>query len=171
MSKPHEVILKVKKQINGIEKEYLKSAEFETVARNALIDFIKRVKRGFMPSLGKIPEFKRPNDGKPSKYIELRKKNANNLGDLAKPSKSNATATGQMLNAMIHQVTEKGFILYVRDSRRGPDITGRPSRINNDELASYYAKERPIFDFSKPEIDRIIRNVRRDLLAIIRRLK
>lgn len=165
MVKPSQVILKVRKNIQGIEKVYVNSPEFKLVAGKALIDFIKRVKRGFMPDLGEIPSLE--ND----QYIELRTKNKSSLGDLAKPKKSNATATGQMLKAMKFQMKPNGFLLFVDSTKRAKEISGYPSKLNNKEVASYYAKARNIFSFSAPELDRIIRNVRSDLLKLIRRLK
>lgn len=170
MTTPTEVILKVKKNIQNVEKEYVKSNEFESVAKNALIDFIKRVKRSLMPDLSKILGFEKDDSGK-SKYIDLRKKNAGKLGDQGKATKSNATATGQMLSSMKHEMKPSGFTLLVQSTQRNGELNGSASKLTNKEVAKYYSIKRNIFDFSKPEIERIKRKIRQDLLQIIRRSK
>lgn len=164
MTKPSEVILRVKKNIGGIEKEYVKSKEFQVVAENALIDFIKRVQRGFLPTLGKIPGFS-------EKYLDLRKKNKSNLGDQAKPNKSNATATGQMLGAMTFKMKPNGFQLFVQSNARSKELSNSQSKLNNSEVAKYYSEKRDVFEFSEPELQRIVRRIKTDLLDIVRRLK
>lgn len=167
---PSKVILKVKKEIEGIEKQYVNSAEFEAVAVSALAAFVARVRRGLMPSLSKILGFEKSDDGK-SKYIDIRKKNAGKLGELGKPTKSNATATGQMLSSMKHEMKPNGFTLLVPESSRSKELNGSPSKLTNKEVAKYYSIKRNIFDFSKPELERIKRKIRQDLMQIIRRAK
>lgn len=164
MTNPREVILKVKKNVDKAVIEYAKSAEFEAVAKNALVDFIKRVKRGLMPDLGKIEDLG-------EKYKDYRKKNSSDLGNQGKPSKSNATATGQMLDAMEYKMKPNGFLLYVKNTSRSKELGSKKSSLTNLDVAGYYRLARDIFDFSKPEIDRIVRKVRTDLLKIIRRSK
>ena len=165
MTKPSEVLLKVRKNIQGIERGYVKSEEFKLVAQNALIDFIKRVKRGFMPSLGEIPKLKS------EPYIKVRTKYKSGLGELGKPNKSNATATGQMLKSMLFKIKENGFTLFVPDSNRTRELSGSSPKLTNKEVAKYYSETRDIFDFSQPELDRIVRKIKSDLLKIVRRLK
>jgi len=165
MTRPRDVLLKVKKNIAGIEQEYLKSSEFEAVASNAAVDFVNRVKRGFMPDLSKIAGFTS------EAYIKARKKFRSNLGDRATPTKSNATATGQMLADIVYRMTPSGFRIFINGTSRRPGMDGRPSKLTNAEVARYYSEKRDIFDFSEQEIQKIIRKVRTDLLKIVRRLK
>ena len=159
--KASEALMEKKKQIDRAIPAYIKSKEFELVAIKALEDFIKRVKRGIMPDMAKIPAL-----GSEA-YIELRKKYSGNLGRLAKATKSNATATGQMLDAMTYEMTQQGFILFVADSQRNGELSGSDSKLSNKEVAAYYSKARNIFDFSKPELNRIIRTIKSDLTKII----
>jgi len=163
--KPSEVILKIKRDIEKDVAAYASSSEFELVASNALIDFIKRVKRGFLPSLSKI------NPLESEAYIKLRERNRSKLGDKGKPKTSNATATGQMLNAMVYKMKPRGFTLFVDGTARTAELSGASPKLNNAEVAKYYSEKRAIFDFSEPELKRIIRNVKEDLLKIIRRSK
>lgn len=150
----------IKKKYNKNISSYLKSKQFEIVAEKALTDFLNRVKRGFMPDLSKIPELSQP-------YKDLRKQHKSNLGRLAKVNLSNATATGQMLDAMISKVTTSGFSLIIQEKARTKELDGSSPRISNSELASYYAIRRDIFEFSDPELKRIIRNIRSDLIKVI----
>lgn len=59
---------------------------------------------------------------------------------------SNATATGQMLDAMRMRVTNSGFDLEIEPSRRRD--TGK---VNNAQVASYYESLRPFFAFHDGE--------------------
>lgn len=165
MTKASEVLLRTRKNIQGIEAQYVKSNEFKEVARKALIDFIKRVKRKLMPDLGEIPRLES------NPYIKLRTKNKSSLGDLGKPKTSNATATGQMLAAMNYEMKPNGFLLFVANTTRSRELSGSSPKLTNKEVAKYYSIKRDVFAFSEPELQRIIRNVRSDLLKIVRRLK
>lgn len=151
---------KYQKSIDG----YIKSKQFEIVAMSAMNDFIKRVKRGYMPDMSKIP-------GLSDSYMELRERYKKNLGKLAKVKLSNATATGQMLDSIVWEITSVGFALVIRDTARSKELTGKDSKLNNAEVAGYYALIRPIFDFSEPELKRIIRNIRTDLIKTITKSK
>lgn len=165
MTKPSDVILKVKKKIDGIEKEYVKSEDFKVVAESALIDFIKRVRRGLMPQLDQIEKLES------EAYLKLRRKNKGQLGEQGKPTKSNATATGQMLKAMKYKILPNGFLLFVDNSNRSKELSGASPKLTNKEVAKYYSIKRDIFEFSDPEIQRIVRKAKADLLKLIRRLK
>ncbi len=165
MATPREVILKVKKNVDNALKEYATSPEFEEVAKGAAVDFVKRVQRGIMPDGSKIDALTS------EKYIELRKRNSSNLGEQGKPNKSNATATGQMLKALTYSMKPNGFLLFIKPSARSGELNNSKSKLNNYDVAGYYRLVRDIFDFSDPEIQRIIRKVRTGLLKIIRRSK
>ncbi len=160
---PSDAIQDVKKKIINNLDSYIKSRQFEIVAEQALVDFIKRVKRGLMPDLSKIPELSED-------YQDVRQRYKKGLGKLAKASKSNATATGQMLDAMVYKITQDGFALYVKDSTRSKELNGQPSKLTNAEVAGYYALERYIFDFSEPERKRIIRTIKKDLIDLIKKV-
>lgn len=160
-----EQLIAINKKYNKIIPDYLKSKEFELVAKTALKSFIDRVKRGFMPDMSKIPDF--TSDA----YFELRNRYKANLGRLGKVKKSNATATGQMIDSMLHEVTRDGFFLYVSESTRKGELNGSPSKLTNAEVAAWYNLNRNIFDFSKPETQRIIRLIRSDLTKLFTKPK
>ena len=83
--KPSEKLLKIKKDIESVERDYVNSPEFKLVAEGALVDFVKRVKRGLMPQLDQIKKLES------EAYLKLRKEKRGELGEQAKPTKSNAT--------------------------------------------------------------------------------
>lgn len=161
MSKPSDVLNKKIKEMEQVIPQYLKSQELENVARGALVDFIKRVKRSIMPDLSQIPSLS-------DRYIKIREKNKSKLGSQGKPRTSNATATGQMLNAVKYVITNRGFVLFVDATSRSKELNGSSSKINNAEVAKYYSKNRDIFDFSAPELERLRRKVAADLKRLIR---
>lgn len=165
MSKNEEKIKKKIAEFGNIKEIYIKSDRFKEVADNALENFIKRVRRGLMPDLGAIPKLES------KEYIKLRKLFSFQLGELGKVNKSNATATGQMLEAMAKEITSTGFQLMVKPSSRAGELGDRKVKLNNKQVADYYRKNREIFDWSKPEIERIVREIKRDLLKLIRSVK
>lgn len=162
MEKPSEILHKKAKEMEKLIPDYMNSSDFKKVHENALINFIKRVRRGLMPSLSAI-------DGLKASYEKIRQIYKSNLGYQGKPTKSNATATGQMLEAMTSEKTDRGFVLYVKDDFRTKELTGANPKLLNSEVAHYYAIKRKIFDFSKPEFDRIKRQIVSDLLKLIRK--
>lgn len=161
MTKPEDVIRKKKEKIQKSLATYTSSVSFKEIVEKSLVDFVKRVKRGYLPELSAIPKLS-------EEYVEQRRRYKANLGELAKVSKSNATATGQMLEAMTYKIIQDGFILYVASSSRRGELSGGKSKINNNDVAKYYSKDRPIFDFSDPELQRIIRTIKKDLIALIK---
>lgn len=161
---------KIRKVINFIEREtrnYTKSPSFKEIANQATIDFVKRVQRGLMPDLGRIPKFDPPKGS----YVQLRKRNKTKLGEMGKVNKSNATATGQMLKSIKNVVTSTGFIIFPQNTSRSGELSGAESKLTNAKVASFYAIKRKIFDFSKPELVKLTRKIRLDILKIIRSAK
>jgi hypothetical protein len=155
------VIKRRKKTFEEAIEGYLGSKEFKAVVQMARLEFVKRARRGLMPDLSKIPSLS-------DEYVETRKRFKNDLSEFTKPKKSNATATGQMLEAMVYEVTKLGFILYIKDSSRTRMFGGTKSKLNNAEVAKYYNKNRKIFELSAPEEERIRRKIRTDLLKLMR---
>lgn len=161
---PSVILSKRADEVRKFVPDYIRSKEFEKIADDAVIDFVKRVKRALTPTLSPIKALKK-------EYIAVREKYSKNLGDLASPGKSNATATGQMLKAFTKIMTPKGFIIYPKDTHRKGELNNSKSRNSNQEVAAYYNIRRPIFDFSKPEFERIMRKVKSDLLKLIKNQK
>jgi hypothetical protein len=162
MSKNTDKIKEKIRRLERIKVDYITSSDFAAIADRALVNFIKRVKRGLMPDLSAIPGFTSES------YVKRRKQFSFQLGELGKPNKSNATATGQMLEAMAKEITATGFKLIVQSTGRVGELGDGKSRHTNKRIAEYYSMKREIFEFSKPELERMIREVKRDLLKLIR---
>ena len=103
------------------------------------------------------------------KYRDLRRKNKSGLSSDTTPAKSNATATGQMLDSLEGKQSRTKFEFFFKGSRK-PDFTGRPSSITNSTLAKYYGEKRPFFYLSKPEKNNLIRKIREVLTDRIKKL-
>jgi hypothetical protein len=93
------------------------------------------------------------------KYKAIRKKNKSRLSKDTTPARSNATATGQMLDSITGSQNGTKFSFEFKGSRK-PDITGRDSGLTNSEVAKYYQEKRPFFYLSKPEKNNLIRKIR-----------
>lgn len=86
-------------------------------------------------------------------------------GEFFSPRKSNATLTGQMLNAISYNITADGIKFMIERSARGE---GGPS---NFEVAEYYSKDRPFFNLSDDERRVIARQIEDELRKIVLKIK
>ena len=73
------------------------------------------------------------------------------LGKLGKPSKSNLTYTGEMLEALSFKITKTGVELYIDNSSRTDD-----SGLNNNEVAEFASETRPFMNFTNDEHKRVM---------------
>ena len=86
-------------------------------------------------------------------------------------AKSNLTATGQMLRAVRASARARFIRLTLKDSR-GKDLSGKQSKIGNQELKDIVeAAGRTWFDITKDEANFIARLVRQNVLDCIKRRK
>lgn len=106
---------------------------------------------------------------KPS-TIESRKR-AKIRGDLSNessPSKSNLTSTGEMLDSLRGTATGKGKAVVKPTGTRDSGLT-------NEKLASFHERgtpkmrKRPFMNLSSLQVDRITDEVRRDVLARVKK--
>lgn len=73
------------------------------------------------------------------------------LGKLGKPTKSNLTYSGQMLEAMSFKITKTGAEIFIDNTSRDDD-----SNLSNNELAEIVSDARPFMNLSKREHERVI---------------
>lgn len=71
------------------------------------------------------------------------------LGPLGKPSKSNLTFSGDMLEALEFKVTKSGVRVFVNNRIRKDGMT-------NQEVAEHVSKDRPFLNLSNVEHKRVI---------------
>jgi len=98
-------------------------------------------------------------------YKEVRERYRENLSSSTSVSKSNLTATGQLLGAMTGEAANAKVIITFKDTR-GKDLTGRPSKIGNKKLARYVQERgRSFFRFTKAERNAFVREVKQLIKA------
>lgn len=81
------------------------------------------------------------------------------LGPFGRPRKSNATFTGDMMEAIFLRATSEGFQVIINNDRREDGKT-------NKKVAEYYSKDRPFFALTAGEV----RILTRELEKIIKEL-
>lgn len=86
-------------------------------------------------------------------YNEKLKITPPQLGEFGKPEKSNATLSGQMLNALTMDAGESGFRLFIADTpRRKVHPKMKSSRLTNKDVAEYYSAKRPFMALTDGEV-------------------
>jgi hypothetical protein len=217
MGKNADILKRKIQQIEKLSRDYPGTSEFRKVAEDALINFIKRVKRGIDYEGAQL----KPLD---PKYIKTRTEFSANLDSSTRPNKSNATSTGQMLKSLVIKMLPRGFELLFSNTGRPDSLTtfrkfkklsgkakkslgikdikknsekksslegtgffniasykgidkktnlaGRlkPREISNAEVADHYNQRRNLLGFSEPEIERIVRAIKRDLRLMLDKL-
>ena len=91
-------------------------------------------------------------------------------GEFGTPGKTNLTLTGQMLNSLDYKTTQKGFKIFIKNTKR----TDR--KLTNKEVSEYVSKTRPFLALTDKEQDRLkieflqkIRLLARNLNSILTR--
>lgn len=97
--------------------------------------------------------------------IKQRKRYAKNLSGKTSPNqkRSNATATGQMLESISRKVSPGSIFLYFKGKRR-KELSGKSSGKSNEEVAEKFQKKRPFFELTLADINEIKRYVRSIIL-------
>lgn len=146
-----------------LEKKLRRSREIyrETTFLNSLAkDTAKQIKT--RTQLGKSAE----ENGSSKKlkvlkesYKDIRRKNRNRLSRNTTVSRSNLTATGQMLNALFGIFRGKSIIIDIKEGR-GKDLTGRNTGVTNKDLIDFNEdKGRRFFDLTKFEENELRRKI------------
>lgn len=123
----------------------------------------KRTSSGFgVDSSGTQEKLKKLSD----EYKEVRRKFKQNLDSSTSVSKSNLTATGQLLGAMTGEAANAKVIITFKNIR-GKDLTGRdPDGLTNRQLARYVQERgRSFFSFTKAERNAFVREVKQLIKA------
>lgn len=91
-------------------------------------------------------------------YIDTRERNRKRLSSKTSPSKSNLTATGQMLNALQATSTANKATVSVKKTKRRAELTGGKSGLTNDEVRKYVEDNgREFLKLSPEEKDQLIK--------------
>ncbi len=124
------------------------------------------------PSFAKPKEFRQKQNGKWYTFNKINKRTGKLvleklkppvLGEFGRPSKSNATFTGQMLSSIRLVVKEDQFGLQIPRNRRVGD------GLTNAQVNEYYSKERPWFNLTAGELRILTRELEKIIDEIIKR--
>lgn len=82
------------------------------------------------------------------------------LGPFGRPRKSNATFTGDMMEAIFLRATNDGFHLLINNDRRADGKTNR-------RVAEYYSEDRPFFALTAGEVRILTREMEKIIKELI----
>ena len=127
----------------------------------------KRRKKSIGSRIIKIFSKKKPKTKKKKSKV----RRLTNLASTTTPSKSNVTATGQMLKALttVKIKTENGVKFSIRlGDNRGRNLDGKTSAIGNREVNEYLEKQgRKWLGFTKPQLNQISREIRQIIIKFL----
>jgi hypothetical protein len=84
--------------------------------------------------------------------ISQRKTYSDNLDITTSPSESNATATGQMLNAIVGGKNNNGLSFKINDKKRKGELSGAKSKLTNNQVRKLYEDSgRDFFELTEEE--------------------
>lgn len=106
--------------------------------------------------------------------IKNRKRYKNNLSSKTRPGRSNATATGQMLDSLTVSGRRGGFKIFLKP-KRTRELSGSRSKIGNDEVAFWYEKNgRQFLALTREEkrklLDRVTKELNKDIEKELKRI-
>lgn len=170
-------------QIDKIKREKLSAADSKKISREIAKQIVKRTRLGKGVKNGRIINLKKLSDS----YIQTRKgkvrfwkdkegrvrKGKGNKDDVflsnkTRPSKSNLTATGQLLDAIEGDGRRNQLKVTINDLRLF-DLFGKPAKIGNNELVDFVEKARPFFALSNSEVNQFVRKIRQLILKKLTR--
>ena len=86
-------------------------------------------------------------------------------GEFFSPRKSNATLTGQMLNAISYRITDSGVTFFIDKKIR------KEGGASNFEVAEFYSEARPFFGLTSDERQVIAREIENELRKLVLKIK
>lgn len=156
--KASDKLNKISKGLDDVFEKEVKKGTLDAIIENIikLITVRTRLGKGVEKFGGQANKL----DALTSKpYIARRKKFKSDLASgITTPKKSNATATGQMLDSMQGERKGLRFTFSFKGNRKG-ELGGYRSRISNSEVARWYGKKRSFFTLSKTERQNVIRQI------------
>lgn len=159
MSNPLNQLDKIIKRLNSSVADVIDKKSMTAVGKFAVTLIVKRTRLGYgvNDSLGQRSKLRPLSPG----YIKQRK-NFPDLNQLTRPSKSNLTRTGQMLESMTSTVKSKGSVVIAP--------TGiRDDGQSNMDIARYNAERGRIFNnVSELEFKQLVRFYRKTFGDLLR---
>lgn len=158
MGSAFTAIDKLQKTLNKNLEVAFNRENMNDIANIMINNIVTRARLGKGVSNGKQKNFDKPLT---EKYIDFRKKHSKRLANTtsANQKKSNATATGQMLESISSKVNPGFILLFFKGKRKG-ELDGRTSKLSNDEVAEFFQKKRPFFEITSADVNEIKRYIR-----------
>ena len=147
-----------------LQQRKIKNAVFQAQKKAAreLVQVLIDVIRTRTRLLGELVDGK-PIPGNEESTIKYRERYSKNLDSDTTPQKSNATATGQLLNSMKGKAVGTKITIDLKTGRRR-ELSGSKSKLTNTEVNEYYEnrdlkygpKKREWFGLQDNEINELI---------------
>lgn len=135
-----------KEDAESVNRKQLKQLSSSYIAwRKGLVVFYKRNGKLLVFGKEKAEYFTNYETGQRTRVSKRKnpKIDKPKLGEFGRPEKSNATLSGQMLNAMVFNANQDGFKIFINDTKRRPVTKHDKSNLTNKQVAEYYFKNRP----------------------------
>lgn len=104
-------------------------------------------------------------------YKKTRKRYSSNLSSDTTVSKSNLTATGQLLDAIKAKIVGRKSLEIFLEKNRSVDLYGNSAKINNEQLAEYVEEKRKFFGLTDGEMNKFRRMIREKIESDLLKLK
>lgn len=88
--------------------------------------------------------------------IKYRERYSKRLHPDTEPSKSNLTATGQMLDALTGKASGNKVTVFIKNNKRKKELSGSRSGLTNEQVRSYVEKEREFLVLSEQDKREVI---------------
>lgn len=156
----------LKLKLEKLSRLWQQSPQAKQFGQDIVAQITKRTRLGKgVPGEGGELE---PLKGLADSTIQTRKRYQKNLSELTRAKKSNLTATGQMLEDIVFNIKDGGFLFFFRSRRRNRELSGSRGKTTNAEVARYVSEDRPFFNLSRTELAGYAVRLKREFLKIIR---
>jgi len=88
--------------------------------------------------------------------VKYRQRYAKNLHPDTEPSKSNITATGQMLDALTGKSSGSKVTVFIKNNKRKKELSGARSTLTNEQVRSHVEKVREFLVLSEQDKKEVI---------------
>jgi hypothetical protein len=161
-----DVLKKVQDRIDRAVKDTLSRTQLKVIGEEQKnkVKTRTRLGKGVSETTDRLTRLKRLKDS----TKETRKRYRGRLHSQTTVSKSNLTATGQLLDSLRTRVENNSVIIFLKD-RRSTELSGSASTKTNSEVANYAKKGgRNFLELSSSEVNALIRDIRKRILDKIR---
>lgn len=130
----------------------------DKLARDLVEQIVKRTKLGYgVGENGEQTRLARLSDS----YAERRRRLKGELDTDTSPKRSNLTATGQLLDALVGKIRNGDIVISIEGNRNG-ELGGYPSKYTNEEIADFVERQgRKFLGLTNSEKNALIRELRK----------